>query len=79
MPSRMQAKDISTAMFLEAMNETKHGTTWVTSSLWDIRDYLRAPEKVVRAKAKRLIRQGVIGGCDCGCRGDFEVLVVPDG
>lgn len=31
------------------------------------------PPKVVLAKAKRLIARGVIRGCDCGCRGDFEL------
>ena len=34
------------------------------------------PEKVVMAKAKKLIRQRILTGCDCGCRGDYEV--VPD-
>jgi hypothetical protein len=29
------------------------------------------PEKVVLAKAKRLVQRGLIGGCPCGCRGDF--------
>ena len=32
------------------------------------------PEKVVRAKAKRLIKRGLIDGCACGCRGDFEIM-----
>jgi hypothetical protein len=31
------------------------------------------PEKVIRAKLSKLIRRGLIGGCDCGCRGDFEI------
>lgn len=31
------------------------------------------PEKVVRAKAKRLIQRGLIDGCVCGCRGDFQI------
>lgn len=31
------------------------------------------PPKVVLAKARRLIRRGVIDGCECGCRGDFAV------
>lgn len=29
------------------------------------------PEKVVLAKAKRLVQRGLISGCGCGCRGDF--------
>lgn len=31
------------------------------------------PEKVLLAKAKRLIKRGLIDGCACGCRGDFEI------
>ena len=39
---------------------------------------VQTPEKVVRAKAKKLIRRGLIDGCaDHKCRGDFEI--VPDG
>lgn len=34
------------------------------------------PEKVVLAKAKRLIERGLINGCACGCRGDFERIAV---
>lgn len=32
------------------------------------------PYKLVTAKAKSLIRRGLIDGCGCGCRGDFEIL-----
>ena len=33
------------------------------------------PLKVVRAKAKRLVRRGLIDGCaDHECRGDFEIM-----
>ena len=32
------------------------------------------PHKLVTAKARALIRRGLIDGCPCGCRGDFEVL-----
>jgi hypothetical protein len=34
---------------------------------------VQVPEKVVRAKAKRLIKRGLIDGCACGCRGDFRI------
>jgi hypothetical protein len=29
------------------------------------------PWKVSLQKAKRLIKRGLMGGCDCGCRGDY--------
>lgn len=31
------------------------------------------PEKVVLAKLQKLIKRGLITGCACGCRGDFEL------
>lgn len=31
------------------------------------------PAKIVRAKAARLIERGLMDGCTCGCRGDFEL------
>lgn len=33
------------------------------------------PEKVVLAKARKLIRRGRLSGCPCGCRGSFVVTV----
>lgn len=31
------------------------------------------PEKLVLAKMAMLIRRGLVDGCTCGCRGDFEI------
>ena len=31
------------------------------------------PCKLVLAKMKTLIRRGLVKGCTCGCRGDFEI------
>ncbi len=31
------------------------------------------PHKVALAKMKRLHSRGLVGGCPCGCRGDFEI------
>lgn len=31
------------------------------------------PSKLALAKMKQLIRRGVVGGCACGCRGDFVI------
>lgn len=39
-----------------------------------VEDFPGVPSKVVLAKAKRLINRKVISGCDCGCRGDFEIV-----
>lgn len=31
------------------------------------------PPEVILAKASALMRRGLLDGCDCGCRGDFEL------
>ena len=31
------------------------------------------PEKLVIAKMSRLIKRGLVEGCSCGCRGDYEI------
>ena len=31
------------------------------------------PENLVLAKARKLIKRGLLDGCACGCRGDFEL------
>jgi hypothetical protein len=36
-------------------------------------DWPGVPPKLLLAKAKRLDRRGLISGCACGCRGDFEI------
>ncbi len=32
-----------------------------------------ASEKLILAKMKQLIKRGLVDGCACGCRGDFEI------
>lgn len=31
------------------------------------------PEKLALSKMRSLHRRGLVGGCPCGCRGDFEI------
>jgi hypothetical protein len=72
----MQAKDISDEVMLAALAATR-GRNGVPkwSCLWDVQRHLApAPPKVVTAKLRSMIRRGVIGGCCCGCRGDFELV-----
>lgn len=33
------------------------------------------PPEIIAAKASRLIARGLLTGCDCGCRGDFELTI----
>lgn len=80
----MQAKDISDISVVEAIRRLRttdwpivggrpHGETrWV--SIMELEQvFPSAPHKVVLAKARALIRKGLITGCACGCRGDFEL------
>jgi len=71
---RVQAKDLpdddtlAAVRACQGMNGVPH---W--SSLWDVERALPEwPAKVVRAKLAGLIRRGLLRGCACGCRGDFE-------
>lgn len=32
------------------------------------------PDNLVRAKMKSLMQKGLIDGCSCGCRGDYEII-----
>lgn len=31
------------------------------------------PPKLIHSKFKSLVKRKLIGGCSCGCRGDFEI------
>ena len=32
-----------------------------------------ASDKLILAKMSKLMERGLVDGCDCGCRGDFEI------
>jgi hypothetical protein len=63
-----QAKDIPDDDLIAAV--VKHGPYAMT---WDLTAELDAPRKVVLAKARKLIKRGLLDGCACGCRGDFTL------
>jgi len=77
----MQCKDIPDRPILEFL--AKHGGVGCT---WLVRDGDAAgprcvltampaatPPKLALAKMRALIRRGIVSGCSCGCRGDFEL------
>lgn len=84
---RFQAKDIDNAFFLRVvdyLSNTKTNVVRPSSRPWDLvphwtmrRDVERCmpmfPARVVLAKAAALIARGLLNGCTCGCRGDWEV------
>jgi DNA-binding Lrp family transcriptional regulator len=70
----MKASDISDAAFVEAVSESARARGHRDATRWDVAERLGFPEKVVLAKGRRLIKRGLITGCACGCRGDWEVV-----
>lgn len=55
---------------------------------WDVEKELRkilgegAPEglaKIMMAKFAKLKRQGILDGCECGCRGDYHIPLTKGG
>lgn len=73
----MKCADISTEAILQFL--AKHQGEWCTwgegYSMTTIRDAMPpgTPEKLQLAKMKILIKKGLVSGCDCGCRGDYEI------
>ena len=83
----MKAADITADAFLAAVDDAARLRGFSMATRWDVAavlaghpedvgenpvDYPEVPERVVLAKARKLIRQGRMGGCACGCRGDFS-------
>lgn len=69
-----QAKDISDADMLASVARHERGEGgWAMT--WDIEpDFPGFPPKVVLAKLRKLLKRGLIDGCGCGCRGDWEIV-----
>lgn len=69
-----KAADITDEELLAAVRSVRgrHGVAeW--STLWDVQETLKAwPPKVVQAKLRSIVKRGLLKGCACGCRGDFE-------
>ncbi len=74
----VQAKDISDAQIMDAQAAVRgrYGVDrWATT--WDIQAHLsQFPPKVVLAKLRSARKRGLLNGCACGCRGDWEVMIV---
>jgi hypothetical protein len=72
----MQCKDIPDKPILEFL--LQHKPKWCNWYFGDERDVHKAmpeniPNKLVINKMRQLIRRGIVTGCGCGCRGDFEI------
>jgi hypothetical protein len=76
----MQTKDITDATVLDAIAavRVKDWTPWRPPwpSLSDVQSYLNdIHPKLVLSKLRSMVKRGVILGCGCGCRGNFEIPV----
>lgn len=72
MNKKVQAKHITDEQILYVIDlcEVNEGR-WTL--IWDLEYYYpMIPRKVLLAKCKSMIRRGLLDGCPCGCRGDFE-------
>lgn len=72
----MQCKDIPDVpilAFLDSLNGT--WATWYSGYPNSVTNVMPPgiPRKLVLAKMRQLIRRGLVGGCNCGCRGDFTL------
>lgn len=89
---QIKASDIADAAFLEVVRQFNDGQFpdvafsskpfrvqgeggW--AFVWDVADVLGVPGKVAEAKAAKLIKRGLMDGCDAKhwCRGDYELTL----
>lgn len=73
---RLQCKDIPTRPILDFLAKQTAWTTYGTSHhMPTVQDAMPpdTPSALQLAKMAQLIRAGLVDGCDCGCRGDFEL------
>jgi hypothetical protein len=68
----IQAKDVDTDALLRLVAPASIDERWTMFS-WLVDNLPAVPPKVLRAKLAKLIKQGLLDGCVCGCRGDFEL------
>ena len=73
MRKAVQAKHIPTAEVLAFLaTPSRYGLEPPVHLIWDVEEHFpEYPGKVVAAKMRAVIRNGLVDGCDCGCRGDF--------
>lgn len=72
----MQCKDIPDRPILEFLAQRPRvWHTWYPDCENDVSPSMPkdTPGKLVLAKMRTLIRRGLVNGCGCGCRGDFEI------
>lgn len=68
----MKTADIPDKVILEFL-ATQQGQ-WSSHCWGPLAEFLKQwPDKLAFSKLKTLHRRGLVGGCPCGCRGDWEI------
>lgn len=73
---RLQCKDIPDRPILEFLAVDRGmWCNWNRGNELDVHQAMPAgiPDNLCIAKMRMMIRRGVVDGCGCGCRGDFEI------
>ncbi len=78
MKDRPQCKDIPDRPILEFLAKLPQPANWGwpdETNPDSVRHAMPADidDRLVVAKMRMLIRRGLVHGCGCGCRGDFEI------
>jgi hypothetical protein len=72
----MQCKDIPDVPLVRFIAEKqREKNLWVNTWDFDETPYANLPDNLLRAKMGQLIKRGLITGCNCGCRGDYEITI----
>lgn len=74
-PRRIKAADIPDETLLRVVDhiQRESGMWALTPDIAAVIEDCHVPWKVVNAKLAKLINRGLLDGCTCGCRGDFEL------
>lgn len=78
-PKITKCKDIEDVPLLKFIDEKQkekraaNKGSWV--HVWDFEgtSYFDLPDRLFRAKMGKLIKRKLVSGCNCGCRGDYEL------
>lgn len=72
MTNTIQCKDIADEPILQFLLKAK-GNLCSWHSVRNALPENFAAKKLILAKMGQLIKRGLINGCPCGCRGDFQI------
>ena len=67
----MQTKDIDKKLILDLLRT--RGDAWTSRSTIEDQFPDDMPPKLILSAMRSLVKRGLVEGCCCGCRGDFEI------